>query len=89
LSSTHLATFAGNVADVRSFQGEVNLDGPKKSGDLPKENAYCSVVCLISILLIRLKVSPTKGKKVIDVGSILSVASLRRGFRARRISLSM
>jgi len=37
------------------------------------------MLCLVSILLMQLKVGPTKGKKATDVSSSLGVSSLQGG----------
>jgi hypothetical protein len=42
------------------------------------------ILCLESILLMRLKVFPKEVKKATDIRSSLSVASLSSGLRARR-----
>jgi len=42
------------------------------------------ILCSDSILLMRLKVGPTKGKKTADIESSLGVSSLSGGLRARR-----
>jgi len=42
-----------------------------------------------SILVMQLKVGPTKGKKATDVGTSLDVSSLRGGLRTRWICVSL
>jgi hypothetical protein len=65
LTSIDFATLAGDAVDESCFQAKVILDRLKETG----------------ILLMWLKIGPTKVKKTTDVSSSLCVSSLQGGWR--------
>jgi len=40
LSNVDLTTFAGDTVNARCYQVKFILDGPKETGDLPRQKAY-------------------------------------------------
>jgi hypothetical protein len=77
LSSVDLLTVAGGVVNASYFQAEVILDGPKETDVLTWEGRpTVLMLCLISTLLIWLKIGPTKCKKATSVRSSLGVSTV-------------
>jgi len=58
------------------FQAKVILDGPKETGNLPRQELTVLMLCLNSTLLMQLTVGPTRGKKAINVSCSVGMFSL-------------
>jgi hypothetical protein len=79
LTNVDLTTFIGDAVDTSCFQAMVILDWPKNAGDISGGRPTVFMLCLVSTVLMPLKIGATKGKKATDIGSSLVASSLQGG----------
>jgi hypothetical protein len=80
-SNVDLHTLVGAVENAWCFQAEAIFDWLKETTFVGRRPAVL-MLCLVSTLLMQLKVCPTKGKKATNVSFSLGISSVPGGLRA-------